>query len=79
MILVRTNHPCLWVGRHSWYQSLTGIIHRVRPYFENRGEDTLRCPYKDYHSLNRWQANMVLLFVFTLYNLLFCNDAPTIR
>jgi hypothetical protein len=43
------------------------------------GEDTLRCPYKDYSSLNRWQANRVLLSAFTLCNLLFCNDAPTIR
>jgi hypothetical protein len=25
------------------------------------GEDTLRCPYKDYSHLNRWQANRVLL------------------
>jgi hypothetical protein len=25
-ILVRTNHPCLRVGCHSWYQSLTSII-----------------------------------------------------
>jgi hypothetical protein len=25
------------------------------------GEDTLRCPYKDYSSLNKWQGNMVLL------------------
>jgi hypothetical protein len=33
MILLRTNHPCLRVGRHSWNQSLTGIIHRVRFYF----------------------------------------------
>jgi hypothetical protein len=24
MILVRTNHPCLRVGRHSWYQSHYG-------------------------------------------------------
>jgi hypothetical protein len=28
-----TNHPCLRVGCHSWYQSITGVIHRVRPYF----------------------------------------------
>jgi hypothetical protein len=49
------------------------------PIFENRTEDTLRCPYKDYSSLNRWQANMDLLSVFTFYNLLFCNDAPTTR
>jgi hypothetical protein len=38
--------------------------------FENHSEDTLRCPHKDYSSLNRWQANRDLLSVFTLYNLL---------
>jgi hypothetical protein len=31
----------------------------------------LRCPYKDYSSLNRWQANRDLLSVFTFYNYLF--------
>jgi hypothetical protein len=31
--------------------------------------DTLQCPYKDYSSLNRWQANMDLLSVFTFCNL----------
>jgi hypothetical protein len=51
MILVRTNHPYLRVGHHSWYQSITGVMHCV--WFENHGEDTLRCPYKDYSSLNR--------------------------
>jgi hypothetical protein len=35
------------------------------------GEDMLQCPYKDYSSLNRWQANRDLLLVFTFYNLLF--------
>jgi hypothetical protein len=25
-ILIRTNHPCLMVGCHSWYQRLTSII-----------------------------------------------------
>jgi hypothetical protein len=34
MILGKTNHPYLRVGRHSWYQSITGIIHRVRSYFQ---------------------------------------------
>jgi hypothetical protein len=29
------------------------------------GEDTLRCPYKEYSSLNRWQANMDLLSITT--------------
>jgi hypothetical protein len=32
-ILVRTNHPCLRVGRHSWYRSLMRIIPRWQPYF----------------------------------------------
>jgi hypothetical protein len=36
-------------------------------------EDTLQCPYKDYSSLNRWQANRDLLSVFTFYNLLFAT------
>jgi hypothetical protein len=43
------------------------------------GEDTHRCLYKDYSCLNRWQASRVLVSVLTLYSLLFCNDAPTIR
>jgi hypothetical protein len=34
MILVRTNHPRLRVGHQSWYQSITGVIHRVRSYFQ---------------------------------------------
>jgi hypothetical protein len=43
------------------------------------GEETLKCQYKDYSSLNRRQANWVLLSAFILCNLLFCNDAPTTR
>jgi hypothetical protein len=39
------------------------------------GEEMLRCPYKDYSGLNRWQANWVLLSVFTLCDLLFYNNA----
>jgi hypothetical protein len=34
-ILVRTNHPCLRVGRHSCYQSLMSIFPHWRPYFQN--------------------------------------------
>jgi hypothetical protein len=34
-------------------------------------KDMLQCPYKDYSSLDRWQANRDLLSVFTFYNLLF--------
>jgi hypothetical protein len=32
-ILVRTDHPCLGVGCHSWYQSHMNIIRHGRPYF----------------------------------------------
>jgi hypothetical protein len=39
-------------------------------------EDTLRGPYKDYSSLNRWQTNRDLLSVYIFCNLFFCNDAP---
>jgi hypothetical protein len=41
------------------------------------GEDTFQCPYKDYSSLDRWQANRDLLSIFSFCNLLFCNDAHT--
>jgi hypothetical protein len=37
------------------------------------GEDTLQCPYKDYSSLDKWQANRDLLSVFTFCNLLFAT------
>jgi hypothetical protein len=37
---------------------------------KNYGEDTLQCPYKDYNSLDRWQANRDLLSVFTFHNFL---------
>jgi hypothetical protein len=33
-ILVRTNHPFLMVGCHSWYQSFTIIISHWLPYFQ---------------------------------------------
>jgi hypothetical protein len=34
-------------------------------------KDTLQCPYKDYSSLDRWQANRDLLSIFIFCNLLF--------
>jgi hypothetical protein len=33
-ILIRTDHPCLVVGCHSWYQSHMSIIWHWRPYFQ---------------------------------------------
>jgi hypothetical protein len=39
----------------------------------------LKCPYMDYSSLNRWQGNRDLLFVFNFSNLLFGNNAPMPR
>jgi hypothetical protein len=44
---------------YEYNTSLTGIFSKTY------GEDTLRHPYKGYTSLNRWQANKVLLPVFT--------------
>jgi hypothetical protein len=40
-------------------------------FLKTYGEDTLQCPYKDYSSLDMWQANMNLHYVFTFRNLLF--------
>jgi hypothetical protein len=40
------------------------------PIFESCGEDMHIYPRKDYSSLNMWQANRDLLFVFTFCNLL---------
>jgi hypothetical protein len=34
-------------------------------FLKTYGEDTLQCPYKDYSSLDRWQANRDLLSVTT--------------
>jgi hypothetical protein len=72
MILVRTDHRCLEVGCHSWYQSHYRYNKsRTVVFLKNRSEETLRCPYKDYSSLNSWQANRDLLSVFTFCNLIF--------
>jgi hypothetical protein len=40
-------------------------------FLKNNDEDTLQCPYKEYSSLDRWQANRDLLLVLTFCNLLF--------
>jgi hypothetical protein len=53
-ILIKTNHSCLRVGRHSWYQSHYGYNTLCMVLFSKiYGDDTLRYPYKDYSSLNR--------------------------
>jgi hypothetical protein len=39
-------------------------------FLKTYGEDTLQCMYKDYSSLDRWQANRDLLSVYTFHNLL---------
>jgi hypothetical protein len=50
---------------YEYHMTLTAIFSKTY------GEDTLQCLYKDYSSLDRWQANRDLLFVFTFCNLLF--------
>jgi hypothetical protein len=38
-------------------------------FLKTYGDDTLQYLYKDYSSLDRWQANRDLLYVFTFCNL----------
>jgi hypothetical protein len=72
MVLVKTNHPCFKGGTpqlvsepYEYNTSRTAIFSKTY------SEDTLKHPYKDYSSLNRWQANRDLLSVFSFCNLLF--------
>jgi hypothetical protein len=44
---------------YEYNTTLTAII------LKTYSEDTLQCPYKDYSSLDRWQANRDLLSIFT--------------
>jgi hypothetical protein len=39
-------------------------------FLKTYSEDTLQCPYRDYSSLDRWQANRDLFSISTFYNLL---------
>jgi hypothetical protein len=55
--------PQLVSEPYEYNTTLTAIFLKIY------GEDTLRCPYKDYSSLNRWQANRDLLSVFTFCKL----------
>jgi hypothetical protein len=45
---------------YEYNMTLTGI------FLKTYGEDMLQCLYKDYSSLNRWQANRNLLYVIYL-------------
>jgi hypothetical protein len=40
-------------------------------FLETYSDDALQCPYKDYNSLDRWQTNRDLHYLFTFCNLLF--------
>jgi hypothetical protein len=61
--LLRGGKPQLVSEPYEYNTTLTTI------FLKTFGEDTLQCPYKDYSSLDRWQANRALLSVFTFYNL----------
>jgi magnesium-transporting ATPase (P-type) len=73
-ILVRTDHPYIGVGCHRVSEPYEYNMTLTAIFLKTYGEDTLQCMYKDYSSIERWQANRDLLSVFT-----FCNDAPTPR
>jgi hypothetical protein len=62
------------VSEHYGYNTSRTVL-----FLKTYGEDTLRCPYKEYSSFKRWQANRGLLSAFTFCNLLSFNDAPTTR
>jgi hypothetical protein len=44
------------VSEHRGYNTSRSIL-----FLETYGEDTHRCPHKDYNGLNRWQTNWDLL------------------
>jgi hypothetical protein len=48
---------------YNYNTTLTAIFSKTN------GEDMFQCPYKDYSSLDRWQANRDLLSVCTFHNL----------
>jgi hypothetical protein len=69
MILVRTDHLCLRVRCHIWYQSITGIIRHVRPYFQ---KPTVKI-HLDVHIrtnvvLTGGKLTMIYFMQFTFYN-----------
>jgi hypothetical protein len=49
----------LVLGPYEYNMLLTVI------FLKTYGEDTLRCPYKNYSSINGWQANRDLLSITT--------------
>jgi hypothetical protein len=54
----------LVLGSYEYNTTLTAI------FLKTYGEDMLQRPYKNYSSLDRWQANRDLLSIFTFHNLL---------
>jgi hypothetical protein len=75
MILVRTDHLCLRVGRHSWYQS---------HYEYNTSRMALFSKIMVRIRLDAHIRTIIILtgdkltVIYFMY-LLFCNDAPTPR
>jgi hypothetical protein len=62
------------VSEHYGYNTLC-----TATFLKTYDEEMLICPYKDYSSLNKWQANWVLLSIFTFEHLLLFNDTLTSR
>jgi hypothetical protein len=79
MILVRTDHPCFRVGRHSWYQSHYGYnTSRMVLFSKTAVRICLDAHIRTIVVLTGGKLTGTMV-VFTLCNLLFCNDAPTTR
>jgi hypothetical protein len=72
-ILVRTDHPCLGVACHSWYQSHTSLIRHWRPYFQKpTGRIRFNARIRTIVVLTGGKLIGIYFLQFT-----FCNDAPT--
>jgi hypothetical protein len=78
-ILVKTNHPCLRVGHHSWYQSRMSIIHHWWPYFR---KPTVRIHFNaDIRAIAVLTGGKLteIYFMYLLFAIYFFNYAPTPR
>jgi hypothetical protein len=75
MILVRTGHTCLRVGRHSWYQSHYGYnISRTVLFLKTAERIRLDAHIRTIVVLTGGKLTKIYFLQFS-----FCNDAPTPR
>jgi hypothetical protein len=75
MILVRTDHPCLGVGRHIWYQSHYGYNTSYTVLFSKTAvRIRLGAHIRTIVVLTGGELTGIYFLQF-----IFCNDTPTSR